>query len=211
MSEQTIGSTTPNPFVVEDKEPSIVDTILDLNALLSADVRRAEKTARFSIRPDLEARLDELQGELEGLTDENGRPILETETETAIGGSGGRTAEVVAQEWRAVQTEYAASMRSVRMRQIPDEDWAAFEAKWRKELDAGAPYPQDFWDELIVATAHTPAIPADKVKELRKKLGRPAMNELGLKAWAVNVSSGVDVPKSRLVSVVLRPKVPGRS
>jgi hypothetical protein len=210
MSEQALGAAEPtNPFVVADKEPSIVDTILDLDALLSADVRRAEKTARFSIRPDLEARLDELQGELEGLTDETGRPILEPDA--AVGTGGTRTAEVVAQEWREVQAEYAASMRSVRMRQIPDEDWAAFETKWRAEIKSEDPKPQAFWDELIVATAHTPAIPADKVKAMRKQLGRPAMDELGLVAWRVNTSSGVDVPKSRLVSAVLRPRVPARS
>jgi hypothetical protein len=54
---------------------SIVDTILQLDAYMSGDVRRAEKTARFCSKPWLEADIDELVFELQGLVDELGNPL----------------------------------------------------------------------------------------------------------------------------------------
>ena len=210
MSDHPLGN-PDGPDTTPIAEPSIVDTILDLDELLSADVRRAEKTARFCIRPDLEADIDDLNGQLEAITDDRGVPLGDG-PERATGEPSMRgQAENLAHRLRAVQVEYAAAFRSVRMRQIPDEDWRAFELKWKDALDKGNPYPAQMWDELIVASAHTPAISAKQVTDLRAKLGRPAMQELGSVAWAVNTQSGVSLPKSPLSSVVLRQAAHARS
>lgn len=193
-------------------EPSIVDTILDLDELLSADVRRAERTARFSVRADLEAQLDDLEAELFNLTDGNGTPL--PVLDQAVGAApetGGRTATVVALEIAALRREMAASFRSVRMRQVSDEDWAAFHTTWRKVLDGDPPYSNDFWNALIVLSASAPKISDEQVKQMRTKLGRPAMELLGNVAWHVNTKSGLDIPKSQLSSAVLRRAVHARN
>jgi hypothetical protein len=203
MSEHPLGNPNPEP-TPSIAEPSIVDTILNLDELLSADVRRAEKTARFCIRPDLEADIDDLNGQLEAITDERGNPLGDGPDRTIGEHTTLSVATDLAHQLRAKQAEYAAAFRSVRMRQMPDDDWDAFETKWKKALDAGAPYPKEFWDELIVASSHTPKISAPQVSDMRTKLGRPAMNELGLTAWDVNTKAGVSLPKSPISSVVLR-------
>jgi hypothetical protein len=70
-ASRTLPATPPAEPVLD----IIVDTILDLDGLLSADVRRAEKTARFCSKPWLEADIDELVFELESLTDNDGIPL----------------------------------------------------------------------------------------------------------------------------------------
>lgn len=204
--------TSTNPFVAPTPddpaaEPSIVDTILDLDKLLSSDVRRAEKTARFCTEPWREARIDELQIELEGLTDDQGNPLDDAEASVAAG----RTARTVALELREEQRAYAATFRSVRMRQLPADDWRAFQAKWKSDLEAGGPFPDAMWDELIAASAFLPKITEAQVAQMRAKLGHPQVDELGATAWNVNATAGVSVPKSQLSSVVLRRTRPGKS
>jgi hypothetical protein len=186
---------------------SIVDTILDLDELMSADVRRAEKTARFATRADLEGDIDELEAELERLVDAQGAPVRTPDAAvsgTTEEGDRVRTAYEVALDLQTKQAEYGASFRSVRMRQVPDEDWLAFEAKWKQAIDAGPSYPVEFWNELIAMSAHTPKIPLEKIPGMRKKLGHPPMDVLGKVAWDVNANAGVSIPKSRLSSAVLR-------
>lgn len=201
---------TPNPDPVPDTPAavSIVDSILNLDELLSADVRRAEKMARFCTKSWLEADIDELQAELERLTDNAGNPI--PVPDRALGDTT-RTAEQVALELQAVQAAYGQAFRSVRMRQVSGTDWTEFKAKHRVVLDAGAPYGDSFWNDLIAVTAHQPKMTVEQVAELRGKLGDPQMDELAQCAWAVNTSSGVSIPKSLLSSHVLKRAAQGRS
>jgi hypothetical protein len=173
---------------------SIVDTILNLDELLSADVRRAEKTARFCSKPWLEADIDELAYELDSLTDAEGNPGQGQEVEALR----------VATELQTKQAEYGASFVSVRMGQLPSDDWQAFRTTWREVLEKGAPYPNEFYDALIAASALRPPITVEQVGQLRAKLGDPQMDELASKAWDVNTKSGVSIPKSPLSSHVLR-------
>lgn len=189
---------TPNPAPgtppVEPPPVSIIDTILQLDDFLSGDVRRAEKTARFCSKPWLEAEIDELVFELEGLTDEQGNPRPGQE----------KAAEAKAIEIQTLQAEMGAAFVSVRMAQLASDKWQEFRATWREVLDKGAPYPNDFYNQLIEVSAKTPAITAEQVVALRGKLGDPQMDVLASAAWAVNTESGVSIPKSSLSSHVLR-------
>lgn len=180
---------------------SIVDNVLDLDAFLSADVRRAERMAWFSTKPDLEADIESLHATLEGLTDQNGRPVEEREASVAGGPS---EANAVAQQIADLQQEYSASMKGIRMRQLDSDSWDEFLAHHKKTLDAGAPYPSEFYDDLISQSAHRPSMSVDQVKQLRKKVGNPQMEVLANVAWDVNTKSGVSIPKSPLSSAVLR-------
>lgn len=202
---------TPNPAPRERPDApavvppvvSIVDNILELNDYMSADVRRAEKTARFCSKPWLEAEIDELVYELESLTDDQGIPIKVED--------GARDAVTVALEIQTKQAEMGAAFVSVRMGQLPSDDWGEFKTKWRAALDKGAPYPNDFYDELIGESSLRPKITAAQSAALRKKLGDPQMDELASKAWVVNAESGVSIPKSPLSSLVLRRAVRAQS
>lgn len=225
MSEQAVGDDTPtpttptstvSPFGDPEGPPvaatlppkvSIVDTILNLDELMSADVRRAEKTARFFLEAWREARIDELEAELQQLTDAQGNPVQRPDravSETGEDGEPVRTAYDVAVELQTEQALLARSARSVRMRQVADDDWMAFEAKWKDAIAGAPPRPVEFWNELIAMSAHTPQIPIAKVRAMRKQLGHPPMEVLGMAAWDVNATSGVSVPKSRLSSHVLK-------
>lgn len=193
---------TPNPSTA-DQTPvalppavSIVDTILDLDELMSADVRRAEKTHRLFLEPDREARIDELDAELQTLTDSEGRPLPIAE--------GQRSAHDVAVELQTEQAAYARSARSIRMRALAADDWDAFLTKHKPSDTKDGKRPPEFWDELIALSAHTPAMTIEQVRALRAKLGKTQMIIMGNDAWEVNVESGVSIPKSPLSSVVLR-------
>lgn len=192
------GTTHPlgNPDGTPPPVPaaSIVDTILDLDELLSADVRRAEKTARFCTKPWLEADIDELMAQLDMITDDRGVPLVGQE-EVAVD---------LSQRIESLRVEYGQAFRSVRMSQLPADKWAEFKTKHRETLDKGAGFPDAFYDELIAVSALRPAIPLEKVQLLRKQLGDPQMDVLSKCAWDVNAESGVSIPKSPTSSVVLR-------
>lgn len=181
-------SGTPIPVV------SIVDNVLNLDELLSADVRRAEKTARFCTKPWLEADIDELLFELDGLTDEQGNALPE---------NADRALEVAVQI-QTLQAEYGAAFVSVRMSQLASDDWKAFRATWREVLAKAGPKSDDFYDALIEVSSLRPKITAAQAKQLREKLGDPQMDALSSAAWDVNTNSGVSIPKSPLSSHVLR-------
>lgn len=194
--------------------PSIVDTILDLDEFLSGDVRRAEKTARFATRPDLEADIDELEYQLAALVDAQGRVVNGKEIDPSVGGGAtDRRAQDLAERIQELQAEYAASFRSVRLRQIPDDDWRAFEHKHREGLGKAGQetVPKRVWDELIVKSAIAPAFTQAQLDKLRKKVGSPALTDIEQKAWDVNTKSGVNIPKSLLSSRVLRQLEPDQS
>lgn len=223
MSEPTLEDTTaggpaaPSPAAGPLGNPngaaplpvvSIVDTILDLDELLSADVRRAEKTARFCIEPWLEAEIDELEAELALLVDANGNPLPAPEAalEDVL-----RRAEQVSAEIYEKRMAMGRAFRSVRMGQLPADDWREFKARYRTVIDAGAPYPSEFHDELISVTALRPKISLEQARELRSKYGDPQLHELSSKAWDVNEESGVSIPKSPTSSHVLRRAQRGRN
>lgn len=201
MSEHPLGDINgDNTKVSTIKEPSIVDQILELDDFLSGDVRRAEKTARFCLKPDLEASIDNLHAELATLVDENGRPA---EGEQSMGGTE-RTAEIVALELHAVQTEMAEAFRSVRFRAMPDTDWVAYKEKYRKEMENFEVGKGPMWDELIVKCALAPAFTAAQLADFRTKVGTAVIHDMSLTAWNVNTQSGVSIPKSSISSAVLK-------
>jgi hypothetical protein len=189
-----------------DVGKSIVDTVLDLDDFLSGDVRLALKQASFYTRADLEAEIEELNAELDSLTDSQGRPLPVLDPSM---GDGERSAPVVAQELLELQREYARSRRVIVMQQLDEDDWAAFQAQWKDALTQQPPYPPEFYADLITRCALRPPIPADKIGAFRKRVGAPAYEEIWRTAWAVNTQSGVSIPKSLLSSAVLRQGQPG--
>lgn len=182
-----------------DVEMSIIDTILDLDDYLSGEVRRAEKTARFATRPDLEADIQALEAQLEQITDELGRPIEGAEDASLGDGESGPVLALV-ERIEELRREYARSFRSVRLRQMPSDDWKAFYAKWIKPRKDGEDYPREMWDALIVECAIAPRFTAEKIKDFRAQAGDTAVQEIAVAALDVNTKSGVSIPKSPISS-----------
>lgn len=205
MTEHPLGN--PNGTApLLDPGKSIVDTVLDLDDFLSGDVRLALKQASFYTRGDLEAEIEELNAELDSLTDSQGRPLPVLDASI---GDGERSASVVAQELLDKQREYARSRRVIVMQQLDEDDWAAFQAQWKDALAQQPPYPPEFYADLISKCALRPQIPAEKIAAFRKRVGAPAYEEIWRAAWTVNTQSGVSIPKSLLSSAVLRQQQPG--
>lgn len=203
MSEQSYSSDSPEDPTPSDSASSgvgsIVDSILDLDELLSGDVRRARKTVQICIKPWLEADLDRLEAELNSLTDERGEPLTSPADEPMA--TSERTAYVVANEYRDVQREYAAAMRSVVLEQMPQSEWATWQHANETKLENGDP---GAFNELIVKCAVQPEFTLEKLVQMRERLGHSQVNAIANGAWAVNTRSGVSVPKSSLSSHVLR-------
>jgi hypothetical protein len=204
FGDPSLAAPAPTAAAPVITEPSIVDTILNLDEFLSGDVRLAEKTGRFCTKPDLEAKIDELELELAGLIDATtGQPL---ENDDAL--AAGRTAYVVANEIKDLRFEYAEAIRGVRMRQMDDITWQAFRDAHKEAFAPNAPDDSPerraMLDALLVATAAAPKITAEKLAALRSQVGSPQIDELITTAWIVNTKSGVNVPKSPLSSAVLR-------
>lgn len=199
MNDHPLGA--PDRPAVSTVSKSIVDTIFDLGDLMSADIRRAEKIARFSVRPELEADIEEREAELQSMTDASGNPLV---TDDELASSGGRSVHTVNAELLALQKEYMESMRSVRVRAVPDDEWTALQTEHRETLAGPAPYTPEFYADVIVKSAISPKFTAEDVTKFRQKMGAPAFDAVFQAAWHVNTQSGVSIPKSLLSSVIQR-------
>lgn len=195
---------------IDAADASIIDEILDIDALLASEIERSERSEILYLKPHLEAKIGALENELQRLSIDTDSKTPDAERSLADApAAAGRTAEVVAREIQSLRAEYAASGKLVKIRQLPSEDWTAFEALWKDTLAKGAPYPATMWDDLIAKCAIAPELPLAKVQALRKKLGHPPMHKLALSCWELNTQAGVSVPFSRLSSAVLKPRQPG--
>lgn len=192
MTDQPAGAEA----FVKPEEKSIVDTILDLDALLSAEIRRPERLAPICTSPDLEAELDRLDAEL-AAAPRNAGP------DTPLG-AGQRLAHTVAVERDQVAAQMQASIKHVRLRALDADAWDAFEAKHKAVIANPETDNGPMLDELVVLCAVQPTISPAQLAQLRKGLGVRAIAELRSVAWAVNNESGVSVPKSLSSSAALR-------
>lgn len=204
---------------------SIVDSVLDLDEFLSADVRLPERSFRIFRRPDREARINDLSAELDSLLDAQGRdlsrlasgsgPAPKPERTVGDGGTppapaagGERTAGVVSAELLEEQRAYFRDSSTIRLRAMDDVTWQAFDAKWGKafretNVKDGEQYPPDAIAALIDATTVAPKITVDKVEGFRKRVGSPVIVELARECYQVNTQSGVSIPKSLISSVAM--------
>ncbi|MCZ4497888.1 MAG: hypothetical protein JWQ74_441 [Marmoricola sp.] len=205
MSDDESLADTSTPQTLTDT--SIVDTVLDLDEALSGDVRRAERTARFCIKPWLQGDLDELEAELADLVDDRGQP-LEKPGDAPL--AGGRDYLAVMAEYRAKQEEFVAAMRTVRVQAMEPTAWEAFKAKWAKQIDAEK-MSAAMRKEIVTECAIRPTISLAKYDALMEAFGEASMAAIGRQAWAACDHTGVDVPKSRVFSAVQRQLGPSTS
>lgn len=209
-SSTNTGTDLTNNTPADDRDVSIVDQILDLDELDSTEVRRAERAVPFYLRADLEAEIDELEARLEVVLESARHQTNQGKAtaDTALGDAPAAStlmdeARGLAQQIENTRRALAKSRRMARVKQMSEDEWVAFEAKWQDAMKKGSPYPQDMWTELIVKSAAAPVMTAEGVAKLRSKFGHPPVHQLALAAWHVNHESGVSVPKSQLSLNVL--------
>lgn len=206
-------STTPEEIAAGFTAESVINEMLDLDDLFASEVRRAEKLFPLYTKPHLEAEIDGLLLELQGVSDGSAAdpadPADPADEERAVGehrAASERTAEVITREIEAKRREYAASRRMIRLRQLPSEKWLAWEQQWKDALDKGPAYPPEMWDSLISVSAVEPELPVESVKALRGKVGYPPLAALADVAWKLNTEGGVSVPFSQRSSRALKPR-----
>lgn len=191
-------SVQPEPAAETDALGSIVDTILDLDQLLSADVRRAEDTYRLYRRPDLQAEITALEEQLDAMTDALGNPI-----EADVGLGEGAGAHTIALRIQELRRQYMAASGLVRLRQMDGDEWEAFKIKWKTEIATGD-MSLKLANALVAATVVEPSLSVTNVIKLRQLYGATQTDELAKACWRVNTQEGVSVPKSPLSSHVLK-------
>ncbi len=203
MSETTeydAAPTDPDVGADETQDPgSIIDTILELDQLLSADVRRAEQTFRLFRRGDLLAVITDLEDQLAAITDELGRP---TGGDDSLADAG--QARSLALQIQDARTAYYKESGNIRLYQLDPDEWEAFRTKWKKELDKPDGPGTIFWNALIAETVSQPKLTQTQVIKMRQLYGGPQLDKLGSACWQLNTQAGASIPKSPRSSAVLK-------
>lgn len=201
--DKSLADTTPdlpadgmfgNPDAPAAAPATVTQTVRQLTVEeVLASARRPREIARICLRADLQAEHSQLVQDLARMINSSGE--LTIDPEASIGES---TAAAVAQEKHARLVEVARlmneSMWHVTFEGMPSDDWPAYTKKYipkgKDEDDA------EFLIRLVADTAVDPELSMDEVRELRKKFGHAAWQELASKAWAASSTGGVNAPKS---------------
>lgn len=176
---------TKPPASLEDR----IERVLDLDAVMSS-ARRVERVVRICLAADLEAEYYDLQEELSELVDVNGKPLNDTETETAIGEQN-RIVEI-SERMRELRAKMRAESYTVRFRGMPESEWAGFEKANRTSSGATK---DDYFNRLVVETAVAPTFTIDQFRALRDKLGLAQISAMVDAAYDACTQGGLDVPK----------------
>jgi hypothetical protein len=166
-----------------------IERILDLDAVMSS-ARRVERVVRICLRPDLEAEYYDLQDEIADLVDVDGKPLNDSDTETAIGEQS-RIVEI-SERMRALRAEMRDASSTVRFRGMSESEWAGFEKNNRTKDGA---QKDDYINRLIVETAIAPTMTIDQFRALRDKLGTAQITAMVNAAYDACTQGGLDVPK----------------
>lgn len=196
MTEQTAtteDTTAPDagPFAAVPR-PTVeerIDRVLDLDAVMSS-ARLVERVVRICLRPDIEAEYYDLQDELAELVDVNGKPLNDSDTESAL--SEQNRAVEISERMRELRQAMRAESYTVRFRGMPESEWAGFE---KNNRDKNGAQKDDYVNKLIVETAIAPTLTIDQVRALRDKLGTPQIGAMADAAYDACTQGGLDVPK----------------
>lgn len=213
MSEQSLGGpvVAPTPSFLDDPTeavvamPSISEAATDPVTPLSLEeildrARLPEKRVWITLRADLEAVHDEIVHELGQLVNAQGELLEDAEAslgeETAIG-----RARALVEKLATVENEMRGSRAPFLFRGMSSDELAVFNAEhYPANTDQpGAMNPYN--NQLVARCAVSPELTVEGVEKLRKALGSRAILTLVHAATRVNVTGGVDVPKSPISSL----------
>lgn len=189
-----------------DTATSIIDTVLDLNAFMAADIRLPARTTYVQTRPHLFARRDELIEELKRYVDDRGNLVGD---EAA---AGERDGTVVMADLKVIQDALDAGRAAgkVIVEKMSTAAWDAFGKRFADELDEQR-LTLEMRRQLVVDSPTTPAIDETAYDWIREHWGDPAIGAISDAAWDANTATGADQGKSPLYSLVQRQRARGQS
>lgn len=171
--------------------------MVDVKALI-AEARLPERSVDVCLRPDLTARLQELE-----------RDLATAEEERLKSGSlaSGSESRIIAEEIEAVRDQMVEHTLKLRVRALPRRAFTALIAEHPprpdNELDKAQGLNTDtFFDALVRSSVAEPALDDADWAALDGVLSDGQWQELASAAWGVN-RRDVDVPFSRRASRIL--------
>lgn len=189
MSEQTPEIPDAfNPAAAPSIDLQAIDNVLTLDDIISG-ARLPERTVRICKRGDLLGQLDDVEGRLEELVDDDGELIVE---ETALG----EESEVatLSRQALALRTEIAKNTIPFKVRAMGSSKWNAFVAQWEDTKTKG--FKVGFNDALIIASAASPVIPDQAALDrFRDAFSFHQTNSVFQASFIANTQSGLDIPK----------------
>lgn len=172
----------------------------DFKSLL-ASAKLPERSVQVCLRGDLRARFDDLERQLkEAREARRTRPARMGETSSDA-------VEIVAEQ-DELREEMAAAMVDVTVRALPRAKWHEFRTKHAPDDDADdgdralGVKLDPFMAEVMPLCIVDPQMDADDWARLNEVLSAGDFDRLFSAVWDVN-RSGVDIPKSRLASLVI--------
>lgn len=183
----------PEAFGGGDAAPSIdlqaIDNVLTLDAII-AGARLPERTLRLCTRGDLLGELDDVEGRLEELVDEDGEPF----DEDLPLGEESEYSRLVTRS-RQIRAEMAKHMIAVKVRALGSGKWKQFDEQWRDSKTNGS-WKKGMDDALIIASAISPVIPDQKqLDRFREVFSKGQVDSIFQAALVANTRSGLDIPK----------------
>lgn len=175
-----------------DAAPSIdlqsIDNVLTLDAII-AGARLPERTIRVCTRGDLLGQLDDVEGRLEELVDDDGEPF----DEDLPLGEASEYNQLVTRS-RQIRAEMAKHMIAVKVRALGSGKWRTFAEQWQDPKTNSWKKGMD--DALIIASAISPVIPDQKqLDRFREVFAKGQVDSIFQAALVANTRSGLDIPK----------------
>lgn len=177
----------PNP-IASNGLGIAAETILTLDDLIEG-ARLPERIVRISKRGDLLAELDDVEGRLEELVDDEGQQQVSDDALGAVN-------EVHQLRNRAfeLRTEIAKSTIPVKVRAMGAAAWKVFFAKWEDTKAGGV--KDGINDALVIACTVSPVIESQaQLDRLKDAFNHVQVLRIAQAAFAANTASGLDLPK----------------
>lgn len=179
---------TPTPGAATSIDLDALENVLTLDGIISG-TRLPERTVRIYKRGDLLGQLDDVEGRLEELVDDEGEPL---EEDLGLG----EQSEIVTltQRSRLLRTELAKDSFGFKVRAMGSTKWKQFVAQWEDPKTRG--FKDGMNDALIIASAASPPIPdAASLERFRDAFNHNQISAVFQAAWIANTKSGLDIPK----------------
>lgn len=155
-----------------------------------------ERVYHLCVRPDLQASWEQAEADL---------AAAERDSRDTLAGMSS-AAKAAAKQVQDVEAEMASHMVPLRLRALSSKAWSDLVAKHppREDLDERSWNADTFGVALFAAAAVEPVMSEDQAGSLVDRLTMGQWNDLQSVLFTLNATGGVEVPKSKRASDVLR-------
>lgn len=165
-----------------------IENVLTLDGIIEG-ARLPERVVRICKRGDLLGTLDQVEGRLEELTDDDGELIV---TDDALGDEG--EVQSLVRQALELRTEIAKNTFPFRVRAMGSAKWKSFVAEWEDTRTKA--FKPGMNDALIIKSAISPVIAnQQELDRFRAAFAHTQTNAVFSAAFLANTKSGLDIPK----------------